>query len=379
MEERVPSMVIRIFPFTRLVAKCFNQASLPYRSYLSVAETSYGTSAFIPVSSKHMALENETPASSTGSACWWQHSRLCQLDQMLEHYQFKVPAPLEPWLLHGQQGRPHTFADGRDESNKCLPDIITYNTLIDGLCKTGRVPEANRLFGDMKAKFCNLDVIMYSCLIGGFCKLERIDMACMLFDDTLKQAILPDVVTFSTLVEGYCNAGLVDDAERLLEEMVASDCSPDVYTYTSLVDGFCKVGRMVEACRSWEADGGLQAAGGDGWQRPNVITYRSLIGGFCGTGDLEEARKMLERLERDENCKADMFAYRVMMDGLCTTGRMSAALELLEAIRQSGTPPRHDIYVALIRGLCQGKELGKALEVLEEMTLSRKSRPNAEA
>jgi pentatricopeptide repeat protein len=37
-------------------------------------------------------------------------------------------------------------------SNKYHPDIATYNTLIDGLCKNGKTEKAKELLNDMISK-----------------------------------------------------------------------------------------------------------------------------------------------------------------------------------------------------------------------------------
>ncbi|EFJ27106.1 hypothetical protein SELMODRAFT_412752 [Selaginella moellendorffii] len=190
-------------------------------------------------------------------------------------------------------------------------------------------------------------------------------MARTLFNDMLKQAALPDIVTFSTLVEGYCNAGLVDDAERLLEEIIASDCSPDVYTYTSLVDSFCKVKRMVEAHRV------LKRMAKRGCQ-PNVVTYTALIDAFCRAGKPTVAYKLLEEMVGINN-DVQPNVQELASVGLGTWKRLARCSRDWSATRTARRICSHT------GGLCQGKELSKAMEVLEEMTLSRKGRPNAEA
>jgi pentatricopeptide repeat domain-containing protein 1 len=54
------------------------------------------------------------------------------------------------------------------------PDVITYNSLIDGYGKAGLLTEAVIVFEEMKDEGCEPDVITFNSLINCFCKFERI-------------------------------------------------------------------------------------------------------------------------------------------------------------------------------------------------------------
>nr|ABE65616.1 pentatricopeptide repeat-containing protein [Arabidopsis thaliana] len=46
------------------------------------------------------------------------------------------------------------------EEHEITPDAISYNSLISGLCRSGRVTEAIKLFEDMKAAYKVWDQMM---------------------------------------------------------------------------------------------------------------------------------------------------------------------------------------------------------------------------
>ena len=50
----------------------------------------------------------------------------------------------------------------------CKPNTVTYNTIIDGLCKEGFVDKAKELFLQMKDENINPNVVTYNSLIHGF-------------------------------------------------------------------------------------------------------------------------------------------------------------------------------------------------------------------
>lgn len=55
--------------------------------------------------------------------------------------------------------------------------MYTYNILIDGLCKGGRLKNAQQIFQDLLVKGYNLDVRTYMVMIDGLCKDELFEEA----------------------------------------------------------------------------------------------------------------------------------------------------------------------------------------------------------
>ena len=50
----------------------------------------------------------------------------------------------------------------------CSPNVVSYNTLINGFCKEKRIDEAMNLFHEMSNKGVTPNVVTFSTLIGGF-------------------------------------------------------------------------------------------------------------------------------------------------------------------------------------------------------------------
>jgi pentatricopeptide repeat protein len=57
----------------------------------------------------------------------------------------------------------------------CTPDLISYNTLIDGICKIREIEEAEALLDSMVSKGLHPDIISYTTLVDGLCKKGLID------------------------------------------------------------------------------------------------------------------------------------------------------------------------------------------------------------
>ncbi|XXG47078.1 hypothetical protein AAC387_Pa02g1778 [Persea americana] len=111
--------------------------------------------------------------------------------------------------------------------------------------------EALDLFGEMLEKGRTPDEITYNTLMNGLCKIGSTVSALQLFRHIKKASSRPkpDTITYSILIDGLCKDGLLNEALDLFSEMIDSSISPNVVTYTSLLHGLCNSGWWKEATR----------------------------------------------------------------------------------------------------------------------------------
>ena len=69
------------------------------------------------------------------------------------------------------------------------PDVITYNNLIDALCKNGHLDRAIALFNKMKDQAIRPNVYTFTILLDGLCKVERLMNAHEFFQDLLTKGL----------------------------------------------------------------------------------------------------------------------------------------------------------------------------------------------
>lgn len=142
---------------------------------------------------------------------------------------------------------------------RCPPDTFTYTILISSYCKfslqTGckkavrrRLWEANHLFRVMLFKGFVPDVVTYNCLIDGCCKTYRIERALELFDDMSKRGCAPNRVTYNSFIRYYSAVNEIDKAVEMLRMMERMNHGvPSTSSYTPLVHALCEAGRVIEA------------------------------------------------------------------------------------------------------------------------------------
>ncbi|KAL8238614.1 hypothetical protein R6Q59_015181 [Mikania micrantha] len=132
-----------------------------------------------------------------------------------------------------------------------VPNAWTFSTLLDGLILEDRIVEAERLFKRLiKHKLCEPNVVTYSTMIKGLCKFGNNVMAIGLLRLMDERGCKPNVVAYSTIIDSLCKDKLIDDAFKLFKEMVFDKgIIPNVITYTSLIYGLCLSSRWDEVSK----------------------------------------------------------------------------------------------------------------------------------
>uniref|UniRef100_A0A7C9EX18 Pentacotripeptide-repeat region of PRORP domain-containing protein n=1 Tax=Opuntia streptacantha TaxID=393608 RepID=A0A7C9EX18_OPUST len=127
-------------------------------------------------------------------------------------------------------------------SNGCEPDIVTYGTLIQGLCKAGRVEVATRLLRSIQMKGMVLTPHAYNPVIQALFKKGRSDEAVRLFREMAEKGGPPDFVSHKIVFRGLCSSsGPIGEAVDFLVEMLENGFLPESLSFMMLADGLCSL------------------------------------------------------------------------------------------------------------------------------------------
>ncbi|KAJ1700046.1 hypothetical protein LUZ63_008558 [Rhynchospora breviuscula] len=230
----------------------------------------------------------------------------------------------------------------------CTPDLISYNTLIDGMCRTGNTRVGLDLCRRMatQGSCCEPDVVTYTTLIRGFCQEGDIGMAVKTFEEMVAGGLKPTVITCSILIDGLCKNGNVraanevfqkmpscewNRAMEVLREMVNQAISPNVVTFNALIDSLCKHRVTCEAERLIDL---MEEIG----EKPNVITYTALLQGYVLESHLDKAIRLFERMSQ-KSIEPNQHSYSILINGYCKNGKIIEALDLVEKMMKHGLKP----------------------------------------
>lgn len=245
----------------------------------------------------------------------------------------------------------------------CSPDDFSHNILIHGLCRANQVEKGRQILRDIRSTRSRPPgVITYTSVISGLCKMGNMADACEVFDEMLAMGITPTEVTFNVLIDGFGKAGDTASAAAVHGKMAAAGCSPDVVTFTSLIDGHCRAGQLQEALRLWREMGSKKGI------LPNAYTFSVLVNALCRMNRLSEARELLAELRR----RADIavpgaFVYNPAIDGFCKAGNLEEASRLVMEMEEKGCTPDKVTYTILIIGHCMKGRAADAIALFAKM------------
>ncbi|KAF6157771.1 hypothetical protein GIB67_017301 [Kingdonia uniflora] len=105
------------------------------------------------------------------------------------------------------------------------PEIVTFNIVIDALCKDGGQKGTNSLGVDVY-KRCKSRCGNLQFLIDGLCNSGQWEEATKLFREMMGRGISPDVCTFNILIDAICKEGMVK-RHMLFDLMIERGVEPD--------------------------------------------------------------------------------------------------------------------------------------------------------
>ncbi|KAF2570329.1 hypothetical protein F2Q70_00002376 [Brassica cretica] len=240
----------------------------------------------------------------------------------------------------------------------CRPDVVSFNSLFNGFGKKKMLVEVFVYMGVM-FKCCSPNVVTYSTWIDAFCKSGELELGLKSFRFMKRDGLAPNVVTFTCLIDGYCKSGVgLEVAVSLYEEMRRAGMSINVVTYSALIDGFCKQGEMQrgEDLYLQMRDDGLE---------PNSLVYTAFIDGYFKNGDADNAMKFLAKM-LNQGMKLDIAAYGVIVSGLCGNGKVKEAAEVVDDMEKGGLVPDEMILTTMMNGYFKSGRVKDAVKVYGE-------------
>ncbi|XP_043704803.1 pentatricopeptide repeat-containing protein At5g46100-like [Telopea speciosissima] len=250
----------------------------------------------------------------------------------------------------------------------CIPDSYTYGTLINGLCKCGRINEAKELFKEMEAKGCSPSVITYTSLIHGSCLSNNLDEAMGLFKEMRTKGINPNVVTYSSLMDGLCKGGRSSQAMELLEKMVGDRHPPNMITYSTLINGLCKERKLREALEILDR---MKVQG----LKPDAGLYGKIINGLCDLLKFQEAANFLDEMvlggisPNRLTWNLHVKTHNRVVQGLCTEKNGNRAFQVYLSMRSRGISISADTFSALVSYFSKKGDIHKSARIVDEMVV----------
>lgn len=204
------------------------------------------------------------------------------------------------------------------------PDVVSYNTLIDGCILVDDSAGALAYFNEMRARGIAPTKISYTTLMKAFALSGQPKLANKVFDEMLKDPrVKVDLAAWNMLVEGYCRLGFIEAAKKIVETMKEKGFYPNVATYGSLANGIAVARKPGEALLLW-----------------NEIKER------CG---MEKEREVSNNVSSTipPPLKPDEGLLDTLADVCVRAAFFRKALEIVACMEEYGIPPNKTKYTRI--------------------------------
>jgi pentatricopeptide repeat protein len=246
-----------------------------------------------------------------------------------------------------------------DASTRDILNTVVYSTLLKGFAQA-RLPEkVHGVYEEMLDAGISCNTVSYNTMIDANARTGNMAKAAELFNSMQQHGVSPDVITYSTLVKGYCQAGDIDMGFQVLRDMNQSGKhDPDEILYNSLLDGCAKQHRVDDALNLLEDMHKNHV-------RPSNFTLSILVKLLGRSRRLNQAFTMVEETCRRFDLQANVHVYTCLIYACFQNRQMGRALELHDnMITEAGVEPDARTYAVLSRGCLNAGSLEKAADVV---------------
>ncbi|KAL5138908.1 Pentatricopeptide repeat-containing protein [Glycine soja] len=246
-----------------------------------------------------------------------------------------------------------------------VPDTVTYNMVIGGLCKKV-VPRST---GRLAMEGCYPDIVTYNSLVNLTSKQGKYEDTALVILNLLSHGMQPNAVTYNTLIHSLINHGYWDEVEDIMKIMNETSSPPTHVTYNILLNGLCKSGLLDVAISFYSTMVTENCS-------PDIITYNTLLSGLCKEGFIDEGIQLLNLLVGTSSSPG-LVTYNIVIDGLARLGSMESAKELHDEMVGKGIIPDEITNSSLTWGFCRADKLEEAMELLKEMSMKERIKNTA--
>ncbi|KAF5187446.1 Pentatricopeptide repeat-containing protein [Thalictrum thalictroides] len=289
--------------------------------------------------------------------------------------------------------------------SKCRPTVFTCNAVIASMYRAGRYEDAVKLFQYFFNQYNIVpNIVSYNNLINTYCDTGYVDVALDVYRHILDNApFSPSHVSYKHLTKGLIDANRLSDAVDLLREMLDRGHGADSHVYNNIISGFLNHGNLERANELFDElrercvvyDGVVNATFMDwffkkGMDKEAMESYQDyldrkynmipatgnvLLEVLLRHGKSTEANalfvSMLNRHKTPNFHAVNSETYNIMVNECFQLGKVSEALAVFRQIgTEPGSKPFHMDgagYNNLLGKLCGNGLVEEAEKLFEEM------------
>ncbi|KAK9056361.1 hypothetical protein SSX86_027451 [Deinandra increscens subsp. villosa] len=176
----------------------------------------------------------------------------------------------------------------------CPQTVKSFNALLGACVNAKEFDKVDGLLRELPEKIAvKPDIVSYNTVIKGVCEMGSFDSAASVFDEIEKNGLKPDLITFNTLLFGFYSNGRFLDGEKFWAKMMNAGISPDIRTYNARLVGLVSEKKTAEAVQLFNQLCSKNL-------KPDEFSHNAVISGFCNYGNLQEAKKWYSKLVQSD-------------------------------------------------------------------------------
>uniref|UniRef100_A0A0E0L9N5 DYW domain-containing protein n=1 Tax=Oryza punctata TaxID=4537 RepID=A0A0E0L9N5_ORYPU len=234
-------------------------------------------------------------------------------------------------------------------------DVVSWTTMVGGLCRLGLVDDAREVFDAMPER----NLVSWNSMISGSVKAERFLDALELFDEMRALGVEGNGFVATSALVACTGAGALARGREIHRWVEQSGIEMDAKLATAVVDMYCKCGRVDEA---WRVFNSLPERG--------LTTWNCMIGGFAVHGRCDDALELFRRMETTAGVAPDDITLLNVLTACAHAGEVSQGRHYFaHFVARHSIDPKTEHYGCMVDLLGRAGQLEEAKKVIDEMPM----------
>lgn len=222
---------------------------------------------------------------------------------------------------------------------------MSWNSMLHGYSKNGRMDAAKDLFGRMEDR--DKDLVTWNTMISCYAaSATGIDDARELFEQMPER----DLVSWNLMIDGYVKLRRMEKAAALFEIMPEKD----VISWTNLITGYMETGQVNFARQLF-----------DDMPERDLITWNMMMSGYVKNGSFAEVLNLFHKMSTETSLTPDTTTLSTALSAISELGRIHDGISVHDYIKRNHLPLQGKLGVALIDMYAKCGKLEDALLVFE--------------
>ncbi|KAK4356460.1 hypothetical protein RND71_025431 [Anisodus tanguticus] len=230
-------------------------------------------------------------------------------------------------------------------------DLVSWNSLINGYVRSGRLREALMVFEKMKMESVEPDEVTIIGMVGVCAQLENLELGRELHRYFTDKRLNFSVPLCNALMDMYMKNGSFNEAKALFDRMDERT----MVSWTIMISGFAKFGRLDEAGRLFNE-----------MPEKGIVQWNALIGGYVQAKRGKEALVLFQEMQT-VNVKPDEVTMVSCLSACAQLGALDIGIWIHHYIKKHNLSLTVSLGTALVDMYAKCGNIKKALQVFHEM------------